>query len=220
MTIGEKLQHIRTEAGLTQEVVADAIGISRQTLSGWENNKSLPDARAIALLSELYGVSAASMITDDTETTKEVNEQKKIAKRRKSLYQCMQIGLYIVLWCVMIALFWIGGNATLVLFSLIFVYALMPIMTILFGAWLGADELWRWGKWLFVLLGGATNAVWYGMTYGLANVLANNKSFMQWLDYAWEPERFRIGVGLAVAGVVLGMVLKRIKRIAVKKQVQ
>ncbi len=215
MTLGEKLQQIRTAADLTQEEAADAVGISRQTLSNWENNKSYPDARGIGLLSELYGVSVASVITEDTQ-----KNPLSRATGRKWLYQCIQVALYIVLWGAMIAVFWLGGNSVHVLFSLMATYGLMPILTVAFGTWLGADELWKWGKWLFVLLGGVTNAMWYGMTYGLANVLSHDKSFSQWLDYAWEPERFWIGVGLATAGIVLGIILKHIKRIAVKKHVQ
>ena len=40
MDIGQKLKHARTSAGLTQEGVAEALGVSRQTISNWENGVS------------------------------------------------------------------------------------------------------------------------------------------------------------------------------------
>lgn len=40
MDIGNKLRQARTEAGLTQEAVAEQIGITRQTVSNWETSKS------------------------------------------------------------------------------------------------------------------------------------------------------------------------------------
>lgn len=40
MDIGNKLQQFRSQAGLTQEQVAEALGISRQTISNRENEKT------------------------------------------------------------------------------------------------------------------------------------------------------------------------------------
>ena len=43
MEIGSKLQGARANANLTQEQVAEALGVSRQTISNWENEKTYPD---------------------------------------------------------------------------------------------------------------------------------------------------------------------------------
>ena len=43
MEIGSKLQGARANANLTQEQVAKALGVSRQTISNWENEKTYPD---------------------------------------------------------------------------------------------------------------------------------------------------------------------------------
>ena len=40
LDIGEKIKTSRKEAGFTQEDAADGIGVSRQTILSWENNKS------------------------------------------------------------------------------------------------------------------------------------------------------------------------------------
>ena len=40
MNIGEKIRKARADAGLTQEQVAEALNVSRQTISNWENEVS------------------------------------------------------------------------------------------------------------------------------------------------------------------------------------
>ena len=43
MNIGTKIKNARTSANLTQEQVAEALDVSRQTVSNWENEKTYPD---------------------------------------------------------------------------------------------------------------------------------------------------------------------------------
>ena len=43
MEIGSKIRQSRKEAKITQEQAAEALGVSRQTISNWENEKSYPD---------------------------------------------------------------------------------------------------------------------------------------------------------------------------------
>ena len=57
MEIEKKLKEARTNVGLTQEQVAEKIMVSRQTISNWENGKSLPDIVSILNLSDLYQIS-------------------------------------------------------------------------------------------------------------------------------------------------------------------
>ena len=57
MDIGTKIKEARMEAQLTQEQVADELGISRQTMSNWENNKTYPDIVSVIKMSDLYKVS-------------------------------------------------------------------------------------------------------------------------------------------------------------------
>lgn len=51
------LKAARVNAGLSQKAAAKALGVSNQTLCKWENGKTFPDAKQIAALCELYGVS-------------------------------------------------------------------------------------------------------------------------------------------------------------------
>ena len=49
--IGSKIKKSRTDAKITQEQVAEALDISRQTVSNWENGKSYPDLQILVSMS-------------------------------------------------------------------------------------------------------------------------------------------------------------------------
>ena len=65
MDIGQKLKEKRTALGLSQEDLAKAVGVSRQTVSSWENNRSYPDIGSILKLSDLYGASLDELLKED-----------------------------------------------------------------------------------------------------------------------------------------------------------
>ena len=52
--IGCKIKAARIEKKLTQEQVAELLGVSRQTISNWENEKSYPDIISVIKMSECY----------------------------------------------------------------------------------------------------------------------------------------------------------------------
>lgn len=56
MNIADRIQTLRKSKGMSQEGLADKIGVSRQTVSKWESEQSLPDLEKIILLSEYFGV--------------------------------------------------------------------------------------------------------------------------------------------------------------------
>lgn len=57
MNIGNKIKHLRKKRGITQEQLANAIGISFQAVSKWENNIALPDITLMPVLANFFGVS-------------------------------------------------------------------------------------------------------------------------------------------------------------------
>ena len=64
MTIGEKIALRRRSAGLSQEALAGQLGVSRQAVSRWETNESLPDTEKILQLCRIFGVSADDLLLD------------------------------------------------------------------------------------------------------------------------------------------------------------
>ena len=61
--IGDNLLSLRKAKGKTQEEVASSIGITRQALSKWENNESMPDIINCVALAEYYGVTVDNLIS-------------------------------------------------------------------------------------------------------------------------------------------------------------
>ena len=60
--LSEILKEHRTRCGMTQEYVAEALGISRQAVSKWEAGASEPTASNLTALAELYGVPADELM--------------------------------------------------------------------------------------------------------------------------------------------------------------
>lgn len=56
MTIADRIQNLRKVKGISQEELADKIVVSRQTISKWESEQSVPDMEKIVLMSEYFGV--------------------------------------------------------------------------------------------------------------------------------------------------------------------
>ena len=60
--INERLRKARLSANLTQEAVAEKVGVSRQTMSNWENGKSNPDISSVIALSDVYKISLDALL--------------------------------------------------------------------------------------------------------------------------------------------------------------
>ncbi|UYW67772.1 helix-turn-helix domain-containing protein [Bacillus cereus] len=62
MSLGEQLKKLRESKGFSQEDVAKKIGVTRQAVYKWENDKSCPDIDNLILLSEMYNVTLDELI--------------------------------------------------------------------------------------------------------------------------------------------------------------
>ena len=74
---------VMMQAGLTQEQVAEKIMVSRQTVSNWENGKSLPDIVSIMSLSDLYQISIDELLKGDKRMKEKMEKDANIAKANK-----------------------------------------------------------------------------------------------------------------------------------------
>ena len=64
MSLGEKLLDLRKKAGLSQEEVADKLGVSRQTVSKWETDQTVPELIKAKFICQLYNVSYDYLISE------------------------------------------------------------------------------------------------------------------------------------------------------------
>ena len=63
--IAERLAARRKQAGLSQEALAEKLGVSRQAVSKWERSESSPDTDNLIALARLYGVSLDELLYVD-----------------------------------------------------------------------------------------------------------------------------------------------------------
>ncbi len=73
MSLGNSLFNARKKSGLSQEEVAEKLGVSRQTISKWELDETLPDIRQSKNLSVLYHVILDELVEFDIRV-KEIEE--------------------------------------------------------------------------------------------------------------------------------------------------
>lgn len=73
MSLGNNLFKARKKKGLSQEEVAERLGVSRQTISKWETDETLPDIRQSKSLAILYNLSLDELIEFDIDV-KEIQE--------------------------------------------------------------------------------------------------------------------------------------------------
>ena len=77
MTLGEKIQKLRKQRGLSQEALAEKVTVTRQTISKWELGQSLPDLDFIAQLSDIFNVSSDYLIKDEMTEPNELPYKKR-----------------------------------------------------------------------------------------------------------------------------------------------
>lgn len=90
MTLGEKIQKLRKQHGLSQEALAEKVTVTRQTISKWELGQSTPDLDFIAQLSDIFNVSSDYLIKDEM-----VEPDEPLYKRRS--YRLSEKGKRIIL---------------------------------------------------------------------------------------------------------------------------
>ena len=80
MTFAEKLYYLRTENGYSQETLAEALNVSRQSISKWELGTSLPETEKIIAIGELFGVSIDSLLVDSVSLDTKENLDRLVLK--------------------------------------------------------------------------------------------------------------------------------------------
>lgn len=63
-SLGEAIKHHRTRCNMTQEFVAESLGVSRQAVSKWESGASDPSTSNLLALAKLFGISAEELLKD------------------------------------------------------------------------------------------------------------------------------------------------------------
>lgn len=103
-TIGQQLRTLRKSQKMTQQLVADKVGITRATLSNYEIDRRTPDLKTLRKLAECYGVSldyfgiaTADEVTELLGRAKEIFENEDISNEKKRQIHDELMKLYLKL---------------------------------------------------------------------------------------------------------------------------
>lgn len=68
MNLGENIYRLRSEQGMSQEALAAALEVSRQSVSKWENNSAVPELEKLIKMSEVFGVTLDQLVGKESPT--------------------------------------------------------------------------------------------------------------------------------------------------------
>lgn len=129
MTLGEKIASARKEKGMTQEMLAEQLGVTRQAVARWETGKALPGTANLFMLRELLGIPPEEAALEEKTETREPDVQEKAetagsltAKQTWVLIAVMAILLWLALQFV-----GLGAAVGLLLLLLILIIVLFLI---------------------------------------------------------------------------------------------
>ncbi len=109
MNIGTKIKNARTSANLTQEQVAEALDVSRQTVSDWENEKTYPDIVSVIKMSDLYNISLDHLLKEEKPMSDYLNyleESTNTVRSKNKLSMIILLATYLGIWAVSLITFW------------------------------------------------------------------------------------------------------------------
>ena len=102
MELGKQIYELRRKANLSQEQLAEKVGVSRQTISKWELGETAPDIKQAQVLSQVFSVSLDELTGNDTKEViyEKVSNTEKLAGL---IIKVIKIWGIIILTCLIVA---------------------------------------------------------------------------------------------------------------------
>ena len=226
MDIGERIKEARKHAALTQEQVAEALDVSRQTISNWENSKSYPDIISVIKMSDLYAISLDCLLKEEikedpvmsnpSNTSSALNtsnmsnylnyleESTNVVKSRRRLSRIIQIAAYLVIWAASLLLYWFFTSPSDAMgYGLIVFYLVLPVTTFIVSFLIGRDREWQRRRWLMILF--------FAVMYMLTEYATFSLSYMLYWQKFSVPDftMLLIGGAISLLGMAIGALTKR-----------
>ena len=203
--IGGKIKKSRTDAKITQEQAAQALGISRQTISNWENERSYPDIVSVLKMSDLYSVSLDYLLKGEgpmKDYLDYIEESTNAVKGKTRLSKLLLVLSYLVIWAFNIMASWrfSAGSITEAQAGGV-QWLMLPAVTIILSLLIGKNNYWGKHKWLAPIGFGLMFMLSVYASYGMRESLNFNRVDLQTLSF------FFIGMIASMIGLALGHAL-------------
>ena len=92
MILADKIIMLRKKKGWSQEELAYKMNVSRQAVSKWESDQSIPDIEKIVQLSELFGVTTDYLLKGETEQKEELENVSEVSVNNSEFAESMERG--------------------------------------------------------------------------------------------------------------------------------
>lgn len=104
--LGNKLVKLRKENKLSQDSLADKLGVTRQTISNWELNTTKPDIVQIKNISEIFNISIDELLDNNTKDIieKKISNTEKLTNKTNKYIKITLITLYFIILIFLISL--------------------------------------------------------------------------------------------------------------------
>jgi transcriptional regulator with XRE-family HTH domain/preprotein translocase subunit YajC len=99
MTLGERLLAYRKNINLSQDALAEKIGVTRQTISKWETDQSMPDFNKIQPLCEVFNITTDELVKGEKEENKDTPIQNNNDEKRNQK-KALIISISVFLYCI------------------------------------------------------------------------------------------------------------------------
>lgn len=139
MDIAEKIRNARVQQKYTQEQAAERLLVSRQTISNWENGKSLPDILSIIKMSELYGLSLDELVKGDQAVLKKVERDVRTVKTQRRVIHFAWLAIALGTALLILGDLW-DGNPVIDFLNGALPWVFLGVMTLSAILYLQPDE--------------------------------------------------------------------------------
>lgn len=101
MNLGENIYRLRTARKLSQDALAEALDVSRQSVSKWENNLAVPDLDKLIKMRDLFGITLDELVAEDPPEPGEEPPSEPVPEAKPSPFQ--QHRQFLITWGVYLA---------------------------------------------------------------------------------------------------------------------
>ena len=232
MTLGERIREQRKAKGMSQEMVAGHLGVSRQAVAKWESGQSAPSAENLHRLAELLGTTAGSLLDSPAVGSgaaeqayallrAEREAERRRSRRRRNLLAILAVaGAYLVIY-LLGRIFgtapgsyslagWLFGNDPQ---QLSYLYGWLLRQKLFWAALLISALPALWGKYRF----SATASIGFALGLALGELAGPNPAGAPW---GHGHDGWAIWGGCFLLSLAMGGVLERLSRrgLAVKSR--
>lgn len=121
MTFGEKLQKLRQREGMSQDALAELLDVSRQAVSRWERDETMPETEKVLRISQCFHVTTDYLLKDDAPEQPDGGKKRTVADRMERLASTKG---YLLGWLLVV---WGGLDLVRILWSFLLVHGMLGL---------------------------------------------------------------------------------------------